>query len=258
MLVLCIGSTAMAVGFVMRIVLAGSPESLGIYIFEDLFILLSPCFFLAANYMILSRLAVSLSTPSAPVSSTCLFLPATRIAKIFVWSDGITFFIQASGGGLSASASMASTGQKISLFGLILQLVSFALYTVLLLVFGFRVMQQYPQVWKLSTQGGRKDWRVLYFVVCLTCIGILIRSVFRIVEFSQGYHGYVPTHEAFFYCFDSVPLFLAIGLYAFVWPPAYTHQEQSGALYAKATSSSYQLTGPPYEQQSASYAQSGV
>lgn len=74
----------------------------------------------------------------------------------------------------------------------------------------------------------------------------------------RRYHGYVPTHEAFFYCFDSVPLFLAIGLYAFVWPPAYTHQEQSGALYAKATGSSYQLNGAPYEQQAARYGQSGV
>ncbi|KAF7981926.1 hypothetical protein HWV62_30693 [Athelia sp. TMB] len=214
----------MAFGFVMRIVLAGAASSLGIYIIEDLFILLSPCFFLANNYVILSRLAVSLSTPTSPVSTTCLLLPAQRIAKIFVWSDVITFWIQASGGGLSASNGLAVVGQKIALVGLIFQLISYALYTVLLLVFGFRVRLQYPEVWHIGKTGGRRDWRVLFYTTCITCIGILIRSAFRIAEFSEGYTGYIPTHEAYFYCLDSIPLLLSISCYMFVWPPMYTHQ----------------------------------
>jgi len=217
----------MAFGFVMRVVLHGSPYSLGIYIIEDLCILLSPCFYLATNYIILSRIAVSLTMESAPVSKTCLLLPATRIAKYFVWSDVITFWIQASGGGLSASNGLASAGQKIALVGLILQLVSYGLYTILLIVFGFRVRSQYPEVWHMGKQGGRRDWRVLFYTTCVTCIGILIRSAFRIVEFSEGYTGWIPTHEAYFYCFDSIPLLLAISLYMFVWPPLYTHQERS-------------------------------
>ncbi|KAF7966517.1 hypothetical protein HWV62_38080 [Athelia sp. TMB] len=187
--------TAMAFGFAMRIVLAGAATSLGIYIIEDLFILLSPCFFLANNYVILSRLAVSLSTPASPVSTTCLLLPAQRIAKIFVWSDVITFWIQASGGGLSASNGLAVVGQK------------------------------YPEVWHMGKTGGRREWRILFYTVCITCIGILVRSAFRIAEFSEGYTGYIPTHEAYFYCLDSIPLLLAISFYMFVWPPVYTHQE---------------------------------
>lgn len=33
-----------------------------------------------------------------------------------------------------------------------------------------------------------------------------------------SYDGYIPTHEAFFYLFDSLPLAIAIGLYAVWWP----------------------------------------
>ncbi|KZP04541.1 RTA1-domain-containing protein [Athelia psychrophila] len=224
---MCVGSTAMAFGFAMRIVLHNSPSSLGIYIIEDMCILLSPCFFLATNYIILSRLAISLSTENAPISTTCLLLPAQRIAKLFVWSDVITFWIQASGGGLTASKGMAKVGQNIALVGLVLQLLSFGLYTILLLVFGARVRSRYPKVWHMGKLGGLRDWRVLYYTTCLTCIGIIVRSVFRIAEFSQGYSGWIPTHEAYFYCFDSIPLFLAISLYMFVWPPVYTHQGQT-------------------------------
>ncbi|KZP04761.1 RTA1-domain-containing protein [Athelia psychrophila] len=241
---LCAGSTAMTVGFALRVVLHGSPYSLGIYIVEDLCILLSPCFFLATNYIILSRLAVSLSTESAPISTTCLLLPAQRIAKIFVWSDVITFWIQASGGGLSAQQSLAAVGQDIALVGLVLQLLSYALYTVLLLVFGTRVRSRYPEVWHMGKQDGRKEWRVLYYTTCLTCIGILIRSAFRIAEFSEGYNGWIPTHEAYFYCLDSIPLLLAISLYMFVWPPIYTHQGQTkGDIPMGSVDSVYAMGG---------------
>lgn len=79
--------------------------------------------------------------------------------RLFVWSDVITFLFQASGGGMAAvGGSIASTGEKvsrtkrfderflltmffcqISLVGLIAQACSFGLFTILLLVFGYKV-----------------------------------------------------------------------------------------------------------------------
>ncbi|KZP15033.1 hypothetical protein FIBSPDRAFT_1048403 [Athelia psychrophila] len=223
MLVIAIGSTSMALGFAFREIFIGDPYSEGKFIIQDLLILLSPCFFLAGDYMILSRLAVSLTTPSTPVSEKCLMIPATRISKIFVWGDVATFLIQAIGGSMTTQAAHANLGKKIALIGLILQLVSFGLFTCLLIAFGLRVRKLFPEVWALSSRTGGKDWRILLVVTGITCIGILVRSAFRILEFSQGGTGYITMHEAFFYLFDSLPLFLAISLYVFVWPPAYTH-----------------------------------
>ena len=34
-----------------------------------------------------------------------------------------------------------------------------------------------------------------------------IRSIFRVVEFSGGWFGYVATHESYFYCFDFLMIF---------------------------------------------------
>jgi hypothetical protein len=74
------------------------------------FILLSPCAFLAQNYIILPRLATWLD------SEDCLFLPSRIIVRLFVWSDVITFWLQGGGGGLTASQSstMANIGYYVS------------------------------------------------------------------------------------------------------------------------------------------------
>lgn len=52
---------------------------------------------------------------------------------------------------------------------------------------------------------------VLYFASLL----IMIRSVFRVVEYIQGYDGYLLHHEVYLYIFDSVLMFLT--MLAFNW-----------------------------------------
>ena len=38
------------------------------------------------------------------------------------------------------------------------------------------------------------------------------------VDFSQGFKSLVPSHEAFFYCLDAVPMLLAMYLYSIFHP----------------------------------------
>ncbi|KAJ3710748.1 RTA1 like protein-domain-containing protein [Lentinula raphanica] len=236
MLTLTLGMTCMTIGMAMRIVDHYNPYSLGIYIIEDLFVLLSPCAFLATDYMLLSRLANSLGRD---IADDCLLIPSRRITKIFVWSDVITFWVQAAGGGMSVNSSMASAGTTVAMIGLVLQLVSFGLFTLLLISFGFRVRSKYPNAWDvrsdesvLSVAGPFKtstltNWKILYFTVCTTCVGILIRCIFRIAEFAGGYSGFLSTHEGYFYLLDSLPLWIAMTLYCFLWPSRFINKYES-------------------------------
>jgi len=52
----------------------------------------------------------------------------------------------------------------------------------------------------------------------LSCIGILIRSVYRCIELGQGFQGRLATSEPFFYGLDTLPLFIAIVVYLPFWP----------------------------------------
>ncbi|KAJ7909588.1 RTA1 like protein-domain-containing protein, partial [Mycena leptocephala] len=225
MISLPLGMTAMATGFVLRIIYANPPFTLGKYIAMDLVCPSLPCLFLATDYMLLSHLA---RTFDEEVADRCLLIRHSRITKIFVWSDVSTFFLQTTGGGLTAmkSADLANLGNKVALVGLILQAVSFGLFTVVLVVFGARVSTHFPEVWHRKTRRPFRvlsrqpidDWRMVFYLMCMTCIGILIRSVFRIAEFAGGYRGTIATHEGYFYAFDTLPLWVAMTLYCIVWP----------------------------------------
>ncbi|KAJ6540732.1 RTA1 like protein-domain-containing protein [Mycena capillaripes] len=228
MLPLPIGMISMAAGFAVRILVHHSPTSLGLNIATTLLILLSPCLYLALDYMILGRLA-GLFGPD--IAKKTMLIAPTRVATIFVWSDVGTFLIQAIGGSMTTSSKIdtINLGNKIVIVGLGVQLASFGLFTTLIVVFGLRVRKLFPHVWRATgnqdfspfSKEPVADWHILYYTLCLSCVAILIRSIFRMAEFIQGHKGYISTHEAFFYCFDALPLWIAMTLYCSVWPPRF-------------------------------------
>ncbi|KAJ9107644.1 hypothetical protein QFC21_001104 [Naganishia friedmannii] len=108
MLALTLGSIFMILGWGCRVGWHFKPGSTSVYIPETLFILLSPCAFIANNYVILPRLATHLD------EERCLFIKSRIIVRLFVWSDVITFIFQAAGGGMAAvGGSIASVGEKV-------------------------------------------------------------------------------------------------------------------------------------------------
>ncbi|RXK37328.1 hypothetical protein M231_05394 [Tremella mesenterica] len=222
MLSVTIGATTMAIGFAIRIAVHTNAYSTGIYIATYLFTLLSPCAYLAQDYVILPRVASYLQ------SEDSLFLSSRKIVRIFVWSDVATFLTQAAGGSLELSDSddpskrnLITIGKDITLVGLGAQLASFLLFTTLALVFTFRMRKRDaagdPRL--PPKEGWRNDWRLVLYVLLWTTIGILIRSAYRVAEYASGRFGYLMTHEWPFYALDSLPLFLAILPWAVVWPP---------------------------------------
>ncbi|GAA5925527.1 hypothetical protein JCM3775_001433 [Rhodotorula graminis] len=230
MLTLNIAMICMTVGFILRIVYHSNLDSLGGYIAMYMFLLLSPCAFLAHNYLMLSRL----SRAMGPDATSCLFLPAHHVGTIFIWSDVITFWMQAAGGGLTAvdNPSLVKAGKYVALAGLCIQLVSYLFFTSLLIVFYSNVRRRHAHLahpaqpfrfgaHKFWSNSMVYDWRTLVWVVLLSCVGVITRSAFRIVEYSEGYYGKLATSEGYFYLLDALPLWLAMTLYVFFYPPRF-------------------------------------
>jgi len=233
MLTLTIGSTCMVLGYILRIPFRSSPDSVGLYAITTLFVLLSPCAFLALEYMLLGRLALYLGPET--VAKRCLVFRASRIAKFFVTTDVVTFLIQAAGGGMSAidNPSTANAGHKIALVGVVVQAVAFCTFTCFLIYFGYRVKNLYPEKWhggarqpsgsviKIFSKQPIADWRILYYGMLVACIGFIVRSIFRAVEFSQGYDGYLVTTESYFYALDALPILFSVAIFAVLFPPRF-------------------------------------
>lgn len=47
---------------------------------------------------------------------------------------------------------------------------------------------------------------------------IMVRSIFRAVEYLQGFDGYLLRHEAYLYVFDAVLMFLVMVLFNWIHP----------------------------------------
>ncbi|KZV89897.1 hypothetical protein EXIGLDRAFT_136670 [Exidia glandulosa HHB12029] len=83
------GCYRFALGLALRFGIHSQPRSHGLYIAEYPFIVLSPCAFIAAEYVLLGRLAHFLCADEH------LLIRPPHITKVFVLSDLSTFLVQA-------------------------------------------------------------------------------------------------------------------------------------------------------------------
>ncbi|KAL8286167.1 hypothetical protein RQP46_004655 [Phenoliferia psychrophenolica] len=224
MLTLTLAMTCMTIGLALRLAYATSPTSVGLYIATTLLVLLAPCGFLAIEYIILQKIVSSLDPV---VAAECLPVPVNRLAKIFLWSDFTTLNLQGFGGGFSSNdnPALVDMGRWVITAALAIQLVSFVFFVFTALTFGFRLRSRHPHRWSEATRNGgqpvRKRWTTLYLTSLASSVGVLVRCVFRLAEYALGPKGYLARHEWYFYGMDSFPLVFAMGLFCFVWPPAF-------------------------------------
>lgn len=120
------------------------------------------------------------------------------------------------GGGIMAAgtADALATGEHIVIGGLVIQIIMFSLFIVTAGVFHKRMASR-----PTSTVRDRNIRWALYLKVLYTVsLLIMVRSVFRLIEYAQGNDGYLMSHEVFMYLFDSLLMFAAMVLMAWYHP----------------------------------------
>lgn len=119
------------------------------------------------------------------------------------------------GGGYQAAGSLEALedGAKVIIVGLFVQLICFGFFIVLAVAF-HRSINAAPTGRSNSSIPWRKHMRALYLGSFL----IMVRSVFRAVEYLQGFNGFLLRHEAYLYIFDAVLMFLVMVLFNWIHP----------------------------------------
>lgn len=172
-------------------------------------VLLAPTLYAASIYRVLGRVIKFLR------GEHLSYVPVKYMTFTFVMGDVLSFILQGAGGGVmtSGSASLLSVGQWIIVAGLGVQLVFFGAFIITSICFHCRITQSPTQEAKdsMDTSGPfSRDWRGLLFALYTASVLILIRSIYRIIEFAQGNSGYVISHEVFLYVFDASMMFLVM------------------------------------------------
>ncbi|TGO79317.1 hypothetical protein BELL_0036g00050 [Botrytis elliptica] len=210
-----IGGLFEAIGYVGR--LLSSRENygdwtLGPYIMQTLLILIAPAFFAASIYMVLGRIIVLTDGEQYSI------IRARWLTKIFVAGDVLSFLMQSSGGGILAQATTASSiklGENIITGGLVVQVVFFAFFIVTTGIFHTRIVKAQG-----GLQASAVPWQQYLYILYIASTFIMIRSIFRIVEYVQGSDGALLSTETYIYVFDATLMFLVMVIFNLRHPSA--------------------------------------
>ncbi|TVY59422.1 Protein RTA1 [Lachnellula cervina] len=189
---LIIGGLLECIGYVGRALAHNNETSMSIFIMQTLTLLVAPALFAASIYMVLGRLVLATRGESlAPIR-------ASRLTKIFVCGDVVAFLVQAGGGGLMAQQKTQNSGKSIILVGLFIQIIFFGIFVITSSIFHKRLARSPTQ------ESVIVPWQKYMFALYSASILILIRSVFRVIEFAAGTTGPIASSEVYLYVFDAV------------------------------------------------------
>lgn len=189
---------------------------------QSLLLLVAPALFAASIYIILGR--IILMTGGEKHS----LIRLKWLTKIFVTGDVISFLVQGGGGGIQASGSASGmkTGETLIIIGLFIQLAFFGFFVVVAALFHVR-LARYGSEGVSGVELHALPWKKHLMALYVSSGLILVRSVFRVIEYLMGNAGYLLRHEVFLYIFDAV-LMLAVML-VFNW----AHPSEVTELYEK-------------------------
>ncbi|KAF8143677.1 RTA1 like protein-domain-containing protein [Mycena galopus ATCC 62051] len=224
MISLIMGMYVSCLGYTLRSIYIRFPHSEGLFIAMNEVTLLAPCLFYIVTYILFARL---LSTFKPEVVERCLPVRASRMTSFFVSTTLLLTAMQAAGDGIAAvhGSTAHNVGNKLTLLAVGFEFFFVELFILVLFIFRRRMLRSLPETWHHNdaprfTLWGRTPiaWQALFYILAGTSTLLLLRSVYRIVEFSLGQSGYLAQHEVFLYCFDALPLWLAMSVYCVVWP----------------------------------------
>ncbi|KAI2470628.1 RTA1-domain-containing protein [Annulohypoxylon bovei var. microspora] len=230
------------VGYAVRIVSANNPTSRDPYAVQFCVIILAPVLMAGVIYVVFGRIVFHV-VPAEERTTRLLWIPPRWITPIFVAFDVIALLVQLFGA-VSVSSTQATddnaanklkTGKDVALAGLGIQMGAFGLFTIVAARFHFTSQRFVAGLnWRLQKVDGGKavfaqgssrkinpNWRHLLYAINVSCILILIRSVFRIVEFAQGSDGSVMQQEFYMYVLDTLPIFLVACSFSLFFPGSY-------------------------------------
>ena len=128
----------------------------------------------------------------------------------------------------TGTLSAMHIGAHIIVGGLAIQVLSFGFFITVAIFFDVKIRKHPTPKYSNPSIPSQKHLKALYVASVL----ILVRSVFRVVEYAQGNDGYLLRHEYYLYIFDSV-LMLSIMLVFNVVHPSEVQALLGGGIVSK-------------------------
>ncbi|KAK8001981.1 RTM1-like protein [Apiospora marii] len=222
-----IGGLCQVTGYALRAYSTQHHQDIGIFASSTSLIILAPILIAAGNYVLIGRLIRAVLPPER---HRIFKVPAQRLTQIYVSFDVACMCVQSSGSSLASGVGwvgqLADIGMYILLAGLALQVVAFSTYLCILVRFHYLSRS-------LEVPSSPAGWFNVLKAVYISSVLILIRCVFRMVEFAEGNDGYTLRHEWMFWVFEALLMIFALLVFCVWFPSKYIGN--AGASIKKKT-----------------------
>ncbi|KAI5459414.1 RTA1 like protein-domain-containing protein [Mariannaea sp. PMI_226] len=200
---LFVGGLAEVIGYIGRLMGALQDPgcwTLGPFVMQSVLILIAPALMAASIYMILGRIILLTEAEHYAI------VKRRWLTKTFVMGDVLSFLLQSSGGGMMAIASLTNLGEKVIVIGLFVQLIFFGCFLSVAAVLHRRLSRN-PTPRSLEPAVRWKHYLITLYVAGSL---ILVRSVFRVIEFIQGNRGALVRSEVYVFVFDGLLMLVVL------------------------------------------------
>ncbi|KAL4938781.1 hypothetical protein BDV06DRAFT_46863 [Aspergillus oleicola] len=263
MVCMTLGLIGEVVGYAGRVSLHDNPFNGDAFLQYLVALTIAPAFLTAAIYLTLSRIVVAYG------EKISYFKPRTYTIT-FITFDVIALVLQALGGGIAASADdddqdMSDLGVNIMIAGLAWQVASLLIFSAMSGYFFLRVRKAPGSDFNLDFDALRAKpfFKASLWGLSTATLIIIVRSVYRCAELSEGFDGHLANDEVTFMILEATMIGIAvIALTIFhpgtVWKEKW-HQAvwstrgKSGQEYKKASAGDSEISLGRVEYPNAAY-----
>jgi RTA1 like protein len=105
------------------------------------------------------------------------------------------------------------TGLNILMAGIAINLGSFCFFFTLIIWFEVATRR--------IVRGQKRSYSPIIYATMISQFFLIGRSIYRVIEFRQGYFSHIATTEIYFYFFDTMIMIFATVIYIILFPPAF-------------------------------------
>ena len=172
---------------------------------------------------------------------------------LFVTADVFCILIQGSGGGISSSGGNTKMGSDLTLAGIILQFLCVLAYTVFLVDFCRRYYYNIPfrrigyTHDRMALYDGKEKLKLTLMLTMLssTTLLVIIRSIYRIAELSNGFQSEIAKNQLLFDVLDGammlISYYITIGLHPTFLQPRFYQMHNISMTNQSSLKSDYNL-----------------
>lgn len=177
----------------------------------------APVFIMAGVYAQMSRLVKVYGTQFAQ------FRPKFYTI-FFICCDVVSLLLQGAGGGIASGGGTSyQTGINLILGGIAFQVVSMCVFLFCLSFFLWKVYKASPAEYSPLSRNIRSHPTFRWFIVAIySCwVFVMVRSIYRLIELSQGWGGALAKDEPAFFVLEGLMMILAVVSLTILYPGFY-------------------------------------